>query len=127
MKPRELKLSTGTRILMGKNAESNDELVNTFRGKDNLILHTIKPGSPFCIIDKLEPTSSEIKESAIICAAKSQDWRDNRSNIELHLFSGKNVKKPLFAKPGTWKIISKPKVVKVNKKEIDNWIKGDKR
>ena len=49
---------------MGKNADSNDELVNNFRGKENLILHTVKPGSPFCVIEKLNPTSEEIKEAA---------------------------------------------------------------
>jgi predicted ribosome quality control (RQC) complex YloA/Tae2 family protein len=123
MKFREFVLSTGTNILLGKNAENNDELVKNFRGKENLILHTIAPGSPFCVIDSENPTREEIKESAIICAAKSQDWRDNKKDVELHLFSGKNVKKPVLAKTGTWKLTSKPKVIKVKKKEIEEWIK----
>ncbi len=123
MKFREFILTTGVKILLGKNAENNDELMKKFKGKENLILHTIKPGSPFCVIEKLNPSKEDVKESAIICAVKSQDWRDNKSNVELHLFSGKEIKKPILAKTGTWKIISKPKVIKVKKTEILKWMK----
>ena len=123
MKFREFILSTGTKIFLGKNAENNDELVLNFKGKENLILHTVKPGSPFCVVDSENPTKEEIKESAVICAAKSQDWRDNKKDVEIHLFSGKEIKKPLLVKTGTWKITSKPKLVKVKKREIEEWIK----
>ena len=119
MKPREIILSTGAKILLGKNAENNDELVNEYKGKENLILHTKNPGSPFCVILDKNPKKEEIKEAAIYCASKSQDWRDNKKDIELHLFSGKNVKKPIFAKKGTWKITSEPKLIKVKKIEIE--------
>ena len=117
-KYREFILSTGARILLGKDAGNNDELMKKFKGKENLILHTVKSGSPFCVILAGSPTEKEIKESAIICAVKSQDWRDNKSDVELHLFSGKEIKKPILAKTGTWKIISKPKIIKIKKKEI---------
>ncbi len=120
--PRKLKLSTGTEILLGKNAENNDELVKQFKGSQKTILHTVKPGSPFCVIDKeKKPTSAEIKEAAIICAAKSQDWRDNNSDIEMHVFTGMDIKKPLFAKAGSWKLKNKPEVIKAKKKEIKAW------
>jgi predicted ribosome quality control (RQC) complex YloA/Tae2 family protein len=122
MKFREFILSTGTKILLGKSAESNDELMKEFKGKDNLILHSVKPGSPFCVIEKINPLKKEIEEAGIICAAKSQDWRDNKLDVELHLFSGKEVKKPVFAKTGTWKITSKPKVIKAKKIDILKWI-----
>lgn len=120
---REFELSSGTQIFLGKNAENNDELMKEFKDKENMILHTIKPGSPFCVIEKLMPNKDEIKEAGIICAAKSQDWRDNKTDINLHLFSGKEIKKPVFAKTGTWKITSKPKVIKVKKADIINWEK----
>ncbi len=120
---REYILSTKTKILLGKNAENNDELVKQFKGKDNLILHTVKPGSPFCVIEKINSTNEEIKEAAIICAGKSQDWRDNKANVEMHLFSGKDVKKNLFMKAGSWKLKNKPKVIKVKKQDILKWMK----
>lgn len=127
MGPREFILSTGAKILLGKNAENNDELVKNFKGKENTILHSVAPGSPFCVVlSDGKPSEKEIKEAAIICAAKSQDWRDNRRDVEMHLFSGKEIKKPIFAKAGTWKIISKPKLVKAKKKDIESWEKKNK-
>jgi predicted ribosome quality control (RQC) complex YloA/Tae2 family protein len=123
MKYREFNLSTGTKIFLGKDAESNDELVGEFKGKGNVILHTVEPGSPFCVIDKIDPSEKEIKESAIICASKSQDWRDNRSKVEVHQFSGSDVKKPFFAKSGTWKVSGKMKVISVKKIDIERYKK----
>jgi len=123
MKFREFELSIGTKIFLGKNAENNDELMKEFKGKGNIILHTVKSGSPFCVIEKLKPTQKEISEAGIICAAKSQDWRDNKSNVLIHQFTGKEIKKSIFAKTGTWKIISKAKVIKIKKSEIEKWLK----
>jgi predicted ribosome quality control (RQC) complex YloA/Tae2 family protein len=124
MKPREFILSSGTKIFLGKNSENNDELVSKFHGKTNTILHTAKPGSPFCVIDKLNPLKEEIKESAVICASKSQDWRDNKKDVIVHIFSGKDVNKDKNMKAGTWGLKRKPKVIKVKKKEIETWIKN---
>jgi len=123
MKPREFTLSSGTIIFLGKNSENNDELVKLYSGKENTILHTAKPGSPFCIINKLNPTKEEIKESAIICASKSQDWRDNKKDVALHIFTGKEVRKEKSMKAGTWGLKSKPKLIKIKKEDIENWIK----
>ena len=125
MKPRELILPSGTRIFLGRNSQNNDELVNSYKGKNNIILHTAKPGSPFCIIDKIntKPTKEEIKLSAIICASKSQDWRDNKKDVLVHLFTGKEVYKEKIMKGGTWGIKKKPKIVKIKKKEIEKYLK----
>ena len=121
MKPREFILSTGTKIFLGKNAENNDELVNLYKGKENIILHTSKPGSPFCIIEEINPTREEIKESAIICAFKSQDYRDNKKTVKLHLFTGQDVHKTSRMKIGTWSLKSKPKVIKAKRGDIKAW------
>jgi predicted ribosome quality control (RQC) complex YloA/Tae2 family protein len=122
MKPREFTLYNGTNILLGKNSENNDELVGLYLGKKNTILHTAKPGSPFCVIDKLNPTKEEIKESAIICASKSQDWRDNKTDVIIHQFTGKNVDKKNGMKSGTWGLNKKPKLIKVKKRDIEEWM-----
>lgn len=119
MKPRKIKLKTGTEILLGRNAEGNDELVKAFKGKPNVILHTVASGSGFCVIDKLNPTQKEIKDAAIVCASKSQDWRNNKGDVKMHVFDGKSVKKPFFGrKKGTWKITKKPKVIKIKKEDV---------
>jgi predicted ribosome quality control (RQC) complex YloA/Tae2 family protein len=118
MKFREIKISSGINILLGKDAENNDELVKQFKGKENTIMHTVAPGSPFCVIEDLNPNQKDIKEAAVFCAEKSQDWRDNKGDVKIHVFTGKDVKKPLLAKKGTWKITKKAKIINVKKEDI---------
>jgi len=117
MRFREKTLSTGTKILLGKNSENNDELVKSFRGKENVILHTAAPGSPFCVIEKLGPTNKEVEEAAAFCARYSQDWRNSKKDISMNVFTGKDVKKRFWMKQGTWNV-RKSKTIKVKKSEI---------
>jgi len=128
MKPREIILDSGTRILLGRNSEGNDELVERYKGKANMIFHTAKPGSPFCIIDKInpKPTKQEINLSVIICASKSQDWRDNKGDVNVHQFTGKEVYKEKSMKSGTWGLNKKPKIIKVKKRKIEEYIEKNK-
>ncbi len=123
MKFREITLKSGTKILLGRNAENNEELVKQFRGKDNRILHTASPGSPFCVmIDPLKPSRKDLIASGAICASYSQDWRDNKSNVKIHVFTGKDVYKRKGMKLGTFGI-KKKKIIKVKKKDIEIWKK----
>lgn len=115
---REKRLSTGTKIFLGKNSENNDELVSLFKGRDNVILHTVAPGSPFCVIDKLDPAKKEIFEAAAFCALYSQAWRDNKQDILVNVFTGKDVRKRFWMKQGTWNV-RKSKIIKVKKSEIN--------
>lgn len=126
MKPREFMLDSGTKIFLGKNSENNDELIKSYKEKSNIILHTAKPGSPFCVIDKLKPTKEEIKEAAIICSSKSQDWRDNKNNVEMHIFTGKDVYKEKSMKNGTWGLKKNPKIIRIKKKEIEHYLNNKK-
>lgn len=122
MKPRELKTKSGVKIMLGRNAANNEELVKQFQGKENLILHTAAPGSPFCVIEGLGPRRKTIKEAAAACASYSQDWRDNQSDVKVHAFSGKDVYKNKGMKLGTFGI-RKKKVIKVKKRDIEKWKK----
>ncbi len=114
---RKITLESGTKILLGKDARSNDELVEKFKGKKNVILHTKAPGSPFCVIDKLNPTKEEIHLSGTWCARFSQDWRDNKKDVEMDVFTGKDVSKERDMKTGTWKV-KKSKTIKIKKEDI---------
>ncbi len=118
MKFREIDLESGKKILLGKSAKQNEELVNQFKGKDNVILHTANPGSPFCIIEDLKPSIKDVKESAIYCASYSQDWRDNKTDVNVHRFIGKDVYKRKGMKEGTFGV-RKFKELKVNKRDIE--------
>ena len=119
---REFTLASGTKIFLGKDSKTNDELMKKFSGKENLVLHTIAPGSGFCAIDNLQADKREIKEAAIICASKSQDWRENKKSVKLHLFRAKDAHKPKNLKQGTWSITGKPKTIKAKKRDIKKWL-----
>ena len=125
MKTWEFILKSGTKILLGKNAKNNDDLVEKYQNKKNIILHTAKPGSPFCVID-LNASKRDIKESAIVCAFKSKDWRENKNNMIVHLFTGKNIYKEKNMKIGTWGLRKKPKIIRIKKEEIEKFEKGQK-
>lgn len=113
MKNREKILESGTRILLGRNAENNDELMKKFKGKENIIMHTVAPGSPFCVIDNLKPSKEDINLGGVYCARYSQDWRDNKGNVKVSVFNGKNVSKEKGMKTGMWKVKkSKTKIIK---------------
>ncbi len=122
MKFREIVLESGTRLLLGKDAKSNDELMKKFKGKENTILHTVSPGSPFCVIDDLKPSRKDISASGSICAAYSQDWRDNKKDVEVNIFTGKDINKKEGMKVGTWKV-RRCKIIKVKKEDIQKWKK----
>ena len=116
---REIKLKTGSKIFLGRNAENNDELMEKYRGKENVILHTVKPGSPFCVIEDLNPSKETINLSGANCVRYSQAWRDNKTDVMIHQFTGKDIKKPFFKKAGTWKIERNPKTIKIKKEDIE--------
>lgn len=124
MKYRKIKLKSGTEILLGRNAENNDELVKKFKGKKNIILHTSAPGSPFCVIDNLKPSKGDIKQAAVFCSRYSQDWRDNKQEVKIHKFTGKEIRRPIIKKTGTWKIKGKPKIIFAKKSEIEKLENG---
>jgi hypothetical protein len=48
-------------------------------------------------------------------------------DVAVHMFNGKNVEKDKSMKEGTWRIKSKPKLIKVKKKVIEDWINKNKR
>ncbi len=121
---REFITSSKKVILCGKSAEQNEKLMNKFKGKNNTILHTASPGSPFCVINAEKSSKKDIKEAAIFCARYSQDWRNNKNNVIVHVFSGKNVYKRKGMKLGTFGV-KKFKVVKVKKGKIERLGRND--
>ena len=115
---REIRLSSGTQLFLGKDAKSNEELVKEFKGRPNFILHTVAAGSPFCIINDLSPSKKDIKIGGAYCARYSQDWRDNRSKVKVHIFTGKDVYKKKDMKLGTFGV-KNFRVIKITKRQIE--------
>lgn len=115
---RKIVLDSGTKILLGKNESQNESLVKKYKGKNNMILHTENPGSPFCVIENTKPSKDEIKNAAIYCARYSKDWRTNKKDVNVHQFTGKDVYKRWRMKTGTFGV-KNYKPIKVKKKEIE--------
>lgn len=118
---RNIILKSGTQILLGKDENQNETLMNQFKGKKNTIFHTANPGSPFCIINILDPSPKDIKEAATYCARYSQDWRDNKRDVKIHRFTGENVYKRKRMKKGTFGV-KNYKIIKIKKEDVENFI-----
>jgi predicted ribosome quality control (RQC) complex YloA/Tae2 family protein len=117
MKFREFVTKSGAKIIWGKDAESNEELMEKFKGKPNTIIHTVAPGSPFCVIEAKNPSQEDVSLSASICSRYSQDWRDNKSDVKVNVFTGKEISKGKGMKTGTWNV-KKFKTIIVKKEDI---------
>lgn len=104
--------------MAGKSAQNNEDLIKQVE-LNEIVLHTIKPGSPFVNI-KGKPKFGDVKEAAIFCAKYSQDYRDNKSDVLVHRFFGKDITKMKGMKLGTFRV-SNAKTIKVKKKWIDNF------
>ena len=116
MKFREIILESGTKFILGKDKESNEALVKKFRGKENIILHTAAPGSPFCIIEeKIFP--GDLYVAATLCARYSQDWRDNKKDVKVNVFTGKDIYKLKSMPTGTFGV-KKSKTIIIKKEDI---------
>jgi len=128
---RNLKLPSGKILLAGKDKRTNEEVVR-YSNYTEEVFHTEKPGSPFCVIKKFpvespfnlkKPTKEDIRTAAIFCASKSQDWRDNKSDVIVQRFKASDVRKPktLKTKLGTFHV-KNYKQLKIKKSEIEEFL-----
>jgi len=105
IKFREFTTSSGKLVLAGRDAASNEKLVEQ-AGKNEYVLHTLAPGSPFCNIkcDKKETSKEDLKETAIFCAKYSQAWKKAKvkKDVKVHVFLGKDIFKKEGMKIGTF-------------------------
>ena len=119
MEFREYKLSTGKIVRAGKDAANNEDLVGA-AGPEEVLLHTAEPGSPFVNVGE-KPLKKEIKEAAVFCAAKSQDWRDNKGDVVVHVFKKSSVYKKKGMKLGTFGVRKYDWKILVKKSKIENF------
>ena len=116
MKFRQFLTKNGTEILVGKDAQNNEDLIKQVEEKE-IVLHTSKPGSPFVNI-KGKARRGDVKKAATICAHYSQDWKKNKNDVLIHKFKGKDIYKEKGMKKGCFGI-KKFKAIKVKKKWIE--------
>ena len=118
MKFREFETSSGMRVLGGRSAESNEKLILQIEPTE-VVLHTSQPGSPFVNIKSggKRIGKKDISEAAVFCARYSQDWRDNKKDVIVHVFKGKDVYKDKKMKLGTFGVRKHDKI-KIKKEKI---------
>jgi len=97
--------SSGKLVIGGKNAGQNEEIMMQVR-KEDVIMHTASPGSPFCIVKS--PDKEDIEEVAEFTAGFSQDWKRGKKKSEIHIFKGEQVVKKKNMSTGTFGIMGNP-------------------
>jgi predicted ribosome quality control (RQC) complex YloA/Tae2 family protein len=118
---RKLVLTSGISVLAGKNAEMNEEIIKQSE-KNEYVLHTKAPGSPFCNIkeDMKKVSEEDLYETAVFCAKYSQAWKKAKvkKDIEVHVFIGKDIFKKENMKTGTFGV-KKTKNIVVKKQDLE--------
>jgi predicted ribosome quality control (RQC) complex YloA/Tae2 family protein len=114
---RKFNTSSGILVLSGKDRENNEKLVSQIHPEEH-VFHTEKPGSPFVNIKALDVSEKDIQETATFCAAKSQDWRDSKSDVKVSHFKGKDIYKQKHMKTGTFGVNNKQEIL-IKKNDIE--------
>jgi len=98
--------SSGKIVIGGKSAEQNEDVVKNYIDKEDIILHTALPGSPFLVIksEGKNITEEDIKEAAIFCASFSQQWKKGMKKTEIHIFAPVQISKGKGDKKGTFNV-----------------------
>lgn len=114
-------LVSGLALVAGKDAEQNEKVIAQ-TGKEEYVLHTALPGSPFVDIKAKsnKVTGEDLKEAAIFCAKFSQAWKKARikKDVEVHVFLGKDIFKAEDMKLGTFGVKKVKKII-VRKADIE--------
>lgn len=120
MKFREMKTSSDKLVLAGKDAESNEALIEQ-AGKDEIVLHTKAPGSPFVNIKGIA-SRKDIYEAGVFCAKYSQAWKKAKikKDIPVHWFRSKDIFKSENMKFGTFGV-KRFKEIKVKREDIEKF------
>ena len=122
---RQMLTASGKLLLAGKDAEQNEELIKQI-SKDEYVLHTASPGSPFVNIKASSDSvdKNDLKEAAIFCAKYSQAWKKPKvkKDVEVHVFLGKDVFKQDYMKLGTFGVKEVKKII-AKKSDIEASLK----
>ena len=112
--------SAGKLVEYGKSAEQNEKLVSALlkERKDEIVLHTKEPGSPFCVIMG-KVNVKDIKETAVVCASFSQQWKKGGKKADVHIFSADQIAKERGSAVGSFTVLGKIRKISV---ELELWL-----
>ena len=111
--------SNNVLVVGGKSDEQNELVLKHFLKPDYTVMHTSEPGSPFMIIQSDKPTSKDLDETAIFCAAFSKQWKNSgKKKIDIDVFKGSQIYKVKSMKMGTFGVKGDKQTKKVQPKLI---------
>ncbi len=98
---------SGKVVIGGKSAEQNENVINKHLEREDVVMHTALPSSPFVVIksEGKEISERDIEEAAIFCACFSQQWKKRRMKVEVHIFSPEQITKGRGSKTGTFSVL----------------------
>jgi len=100
--------ASGKLVVCGKNAEQNDILLKEIKkeNKAHLVMHTLSPGSPFCVILSSPNNLSEKDKlaCAVFTACFSQAFKQGKKKIQVDSFLSSSLCKTSSIKIGTWAV-----------------------
>jgi len=106
--------SSGTLVVGGKSDKQNENVLKNFLKPNYIVMHTNKPGSAFMIIQSDRPSNKDLKETSVVTACFSQQWKKaNGKNIEVDMFKAPQIFKNKFMKTGTFGVRGSKRIFKV--------------
>jgi len=117
---------SGKLVVGGKSSEQNEKLVKKIvnSGKEFVVMHTSKPGSPFTFIleDINKLNEKDLEETAIFTACFSQQWKKSkRANVDT--FKSSQIEKNKKMKEGTFGVVGKKESKKI---KMELWLMKQK-
>ncbi len=100
-------------VIGGKSDEQNELAIKNFLRPEYIVMHTSAPGSSFMIIQSNKPSKKDLDETAIFCACFSQQWKNNKKQIEIDIFKGGQIYKTKSMKTGSFGVKDNKKTKKV--------------
>lgn len=89
---REFTTSGGFRVLMGKDARTNEQLLKKNLEKNDVVVHAEVKGSPAAVVKNgVSASAADLEEAAQMTACYSRAWRENFSNISVYWVNAEQV------------------------------------
>jgi len=106
-------------IVGGKDKESNEELLKKHLNKEDLVFHTEMRGSPFFVL-KESKDEKDIFRAALLTAYYSQDWKKNKSDVEVMYCYGRQIYKRKDMGVGTFGVNGRREKIVIKKEALLN-------
>ena len=100
--------SSGKKVVGGKSATQNDELLKeiTSEKEKYYVMHTSSPGSPFSVIlaKMNQVTEKDLEECAVFTGCFSKEWKAKKKEARIDIFISEQLSKDKEMKEGMWRV-----------------------